>query len=139
MSIPTLSNKIKGVVGEHRQQFIFMAILVLAAAASFYLGYQARAETKPTSQVVIQCPANAYMDALALSKPATGLTKTNTNESSNLSTVGAGSGPFVASKTGKKYYPIACSSVKRIKDANKVFFGSAAAAQSAGLVLAAGC
>lgn len=45
---------------------------------------------------------------------------------------GTGSGEFVASKQGKKYFPADCGSAKTIKEENKVFFGSEAEAVAAG-------
>ncbi len=42
------------------------------------------------------------------------------------------SGEFVASKQGKKYFPVDCGTAKAIKEENKVFFGSESEAQAAG-------
>jgi predicted membrane protein len=42
------------------------------------------------------------------------------------------SGSFVASKQGKKYFPVDCGTAKAIKEENKVYFGSEAEAVSAG-------
>ena len=67
MSIHNFPNKIKGWAGERRHTLVFIAILVAVAAASFYVGYTARAESHTESLVAINCPANAYMDSLALS------------------------------------------------------------------------
>ncbi len=46
---------------------------------------------------------------------------------------------FVASKTGKRYYPTSCSGVSRIKDTNRVYFASEPAAMAAGYSRAANC
>ena len=139
MSIPVFANKIKGFVLEHRQMLIFIGILIGTAIVAFYLGYVAREEIYPAPPVIIQCPANAYMDSAVLGTVASAAASAQSNEKSDMSTVGSGSGAFVASKTGKKYYPLACSGAKRIKDANKIFFQTAAEAQAAGLSLGAGC
>lgn len=48
-------------------------------------------------------------------------------------------GPYVASKSGSKYYLTSCSAAGRISDANKVYFQSAAQAQAAGYTVAANC
>lgn len=48
-------------------------------------------------------------------------------------------GNIVASKAGKRYYFKHCSGVKRIKEANKVYFSSESEAQARGLTLASGC
>lgn len=45
----------------------------------------------------------------------------------------ATTGTYVASVNGEKYYPSACSAVKRIKDENKRYFNTEEEAQRAGL------
>jgi hypothetical protein len=148
MSIHTIADKIKGWAGERRQFLIFIALLVGASSLSFYLGYVARAEGHKEPLVAINCPANAYMDSLALSTPKAGTSKTsgisiNPSAVAGASVIGsqnqATSGAYVASKNGKKYYPIDCAGAKRIKDENKVFFATPAAATAAGYSLGAGC
>lgn len=131
MSIHNFSNKIKGWAGERRQTLIFTLILVGVAAGSFYLGYVARAETQVSDPVLIQCPANAYINPLATD---TTLSKTKTPQQSLLQ-----SGVYVASKNGTKYYPVDCSAVNRIKEENKIFFSDEASAQAAGYGVGAGC
>jgi len=44
----------------------------------------------------------------------------------------SGVGSFVASKQGKKYFPMDCGTAKSIKDENKVYFGSESEAIGAG-------
>lgn len=60
----------------------------------------------------------------------------NPSKPSNVVTAGsstsASSGSFVASKQGKKYFPVDCGSAKTIKEENKVYFGSEEEAVSAG-------
>lgn len=46
---------------------------------------------------------------------------------------------IVASKNGKRYYFPHCSGVKRIKEANKIYFISENEAKDRGLTLASGC
>ncbi len=41
-------------------------------------------------------------------------------------------GGYVASKQGKKYFPVDCGTAKSIKEENKVFFGSESEAVAAG-------
>ena len=48
-------------------------------------------------------------------------------------------GPYVGSKSGTKYYLTSCSGVKRIKEANKVFFASVNDAVAAGYQPAVNC
>ena len=48
-------------------------------------------------------------------------------------------GPYVASRNGTKYYLTNCSGVSRIKEENKVYFATAAAARATGLTPATNC
>ena len=48
------------------------------------------------------------------------------------SSTSATPGSFVASKQGKKYFPVDCGTAKAIKEENKVYFGSETEAVSAG-------
>jgi len=50
-----------------------------------------------------------------------------------------GSRNFVASKNGKKYYPLSCSGAGRIKEGNKVYFDTQQEAEDAGYSKAANC
>lgn len=50
-----------------------------------------------------------------------------------------GEGSYVASKNGKKYYPLTCSGVNRIKEENKIYFKTQAEAEAAGYSKAANC
>lgn len=50
-----------------------------------------------------------------------------------------GSDPFVASRNGKRYYPINCASAARIKDINRIYFASESQASAAGYTQAANC
>jgi hypothetical protein len=49
------------------------------------------------------------------------------------------SGQIVASKNGTRYYYEHCAGVKRIKEANKIYFNNEAEAITKGLTLAANC
>lgn len=51
----------------------------------------------------------------------------------------SGSGTYVASKNGTKYYLPSCGSSKRIKEENKVWFATKEAAEAAGYGPAANC
>ena len=46
---------------------------------------------------------------------------------------------FVASKTGKKYYPAGCAGINRIKPENRVYFSSEKDAQEKGYTRTATC
>lgn len=48
-------------------------------------------------------------------------------------------GSFVASKNGKKYYPLSCGGAKRIKEENKIYFATTEEAERAGYGKALNC
>lgn len=52
---------------------------------------------------------------------------------------GPGSGAYVASKSGTKYYLATCSGAQRIKPENRIYFGSKDEAAAAGYGPAATC
>lgn len=139
MSIHTLGKKIKGWsdhpakwAKEKRQLLITMGILAAVAIISFYLGYIARLETFSEETVSLKTP---YSSAAYTPMSASQAKNTPMAPSSPQ----ASSGAFVASKNGTKFYPANCSSAKRIKDANKVFFATAADAENEGYSRASGC
>lgn len=60
-------------------------------------------------------------------------------ESSGTSTSTSEGGAFVASKSGKKYFPVTCGSSKTIKKENAVYFNTSAEAESAGYTQSVQC
>ncbi len=136
MSIPAFVEKIKTWAGERRTTLIFIGILTLVAISSFYLGYIARLETSDSTPEALK----PFENSLSVSEGDQVAGAGNTPTLSDLTTpLGASSGSFIASKNGTKYYPVACASAKRIKDANKVFFTTAKDAEKEGYTLASGC
>ena len=130
MSIHTFPSKIKSWAGESRQTLIIIGIIVLVALGSFYLGYMARAEKVQASPVVINCPAEAYIqEGSLLGKPAV----------SKSVPVTSGQGVYVASRNGAKYYPTECSGANRIKEENKIYFTTPEQAEAAGYELSLVC
>ncbi len=132
MSIHTLAQKIKTRAGEHRQTLVFMGILAGTAIVSFYLGYIAHLESHFEPPISLQGAQNPYSKAYVVQagqSPAKG----------EIAAIPLSSGAFVASKNGRKYYPVGCGSSKRIKDANKVFFNTKTDAEAQGYSIASGC
>ena len=117
---------------KRRNMLIFSGIILGCSISSFFIGYVARAETVKLDPVVINCPLNAYAGTPNEASFAVGVDTGNQS-------LGSLTGSFVASKNGKKYYPLSCPSVQRIKQENKIFFSSEAEAKGAGLEPAAGC
>ena len=135
MSIHDFPNKIKGIgvsarswTEKYRNTLILGLILVGSSGISFAIGFSARAYIAQAAPVVIECPASAYMPAPAVSAAVPAQ-----------SGVGYVTGAYVASKNGKKYYPASCSVVSNIKQENRVYFATEAAAIAAGYSLSATC
>ncbi|HRH31421.1 MAG TPA: hypothetical protein PK950_02025 [Candidatus Paceibacterota bacterium] len=51
----------------------------------------------------------------------------------------ATTGAFVASKKGKKYYPVDCAGAKSLSESNRIYFKDAAEAESKGYSLSSSC
>lgn len=100
------------------------AVVVLVGIAAFGLGRLSATDNSPKP---VATPASAS----AIQSMQTSAT--------DEAAVTPASGPYVASKSGSKYYLTTCSAASRISDANKVYFQSAAAAQAAGYSAAANC
>lgn len=114
------------------EPYLLPAIVLLVAGAAFGLG---RLSTSPSEQVALRVlypgatPAEplANMAAVAAATPA------------QPAATRQGTGAYVASKNGSKYYLVSCSSANRIKRGNKVYFVSKQDAEAAGYGPAANC
>lgn len=127
MNIPDFPNKIKAYTKSHKKGLILSLILAMVAVSSFYLGYSAKGSTARASEVLIQCPIEAYK---ALNSPIRSISPLVASEVE---------GSLVASKNGKNYYPINCAGAKRIKPENAVYFNSAIEAEAKGYTLSKTC
>jgi len=129
------------------------AALLLIAALCFLAGRQAALENRPAGDALWieqlpedELPAQRAADATeaagtpvhagagdSVASPPSGAA------AAALPATGSAEGAYVASKNGTKYYLPSCSGAKRIKDENKVWFATAAAAAAAGYEPAANC
>ena len=116
MTISETREKCKSLVARVPRDVLIISILILATLLSFGLGYLAGEDAGQTIDISLQTSP-------LLSPPAT-------------TTI---AGQVVASKSGTKYYLPTCAGVSRISDANKVWFPSASAAQTAGYAPATNC
>ncbi|HEY4501444.1 MAG TPA: hypothetical protein VJJ20_00020 [Candidatus Paceibacterota bacterium] len=113
------------------EPYIVPAIVVLVGVGAFGLGRLSAAPGHPALRVL-------YPGAELATPVAAGVGElTKAVPSSAKATQGLGA--YVASKNGSKYYLTTCPSAGRIKDENKVYFGSAAEALAAGYTAAANC
>ena len=115
MTVAETRGKCKAFIAKIPRDTLIVAILILSSSASFGFGYLAGIDTgQGTVAVMLTDPPSLGATADA-------------------------AGQFVASKNGTKYYLPSCSGAEKISEENKVWFASAAAAQSAGYAPAANC
>lgn len=112
--------------GKPLEPFLIPAVVALVGLACFGLGRLSVSQAGDPRLVI-----NGAMVPQAAAVGAAG------NPASPKVTQGEGA--YVASKNGSKYYLPTCGGANRIKEENKVWFDSAAAAEAAGFEPAANC
>lgn len=115
------------------EPFLMPAIIVLVALGAFGLG---RLSAAPGRQGTLRV---LYPDARAAEPVANTAAVAGAVKDAKAPRAGQGSGAYVASKNGSKYYMAACSSAARIKQENRVYFVSKDEAVAAGYAPAANC
>ncbi len=115
--------------------FFIALIVVLVGLASFGLG---RLSMKPPKEPV-KIYQKSQEAAVVRSLPEAAIAEKKDSLPQGATTLRTGGGRYVASKNGSAYYLESCSGAKRIKDENKIWFSSSAAAESAGYHKAANC
>lgn len=126
-----MGHRIAGILAKHKgllEAWAVPAAIVLVGLSAFGLGrLSVMGEEGPRLLVKLpdgtEEPAAVYAATQAPATPQAPLT----------------AGAYVASKSGSKYYPQGCSAASRIKEANKVYFDTAASAEAAGYQPAANC
>lgn len=161
MSIKELSQKIKGSLAigwnrlvEHEKDLWLTLVVIIVALGGFGLG---RLSTVPDSKEPVRIEqvnldgANGPVTSMVVSTEKSGVISSQTPKVNLTASVGnatgetkvtntpAAVGKLVASKNGTKYYLPNCSSVKRIKEENKIWFASIEEAKQAGYSPAANC
>lgn len=141
MSIPDLSQKIKGFLDSPKgHDFLIILILIGTAIGSFYIGRTMRPEASPVviksdPSLVVVSPEQAQIaKTTAKNQPQT----TPLSQTASVVT-STQKGDFVASKRGKRYYPVDCSGAKTLKETNKIYFQTAAEAEQKGYTLSDSC
>ncbi len=111
-------------------------LLCCVAVTSFLLGRASVLETasrEPGAGTAVR--QTALVPVASLSQSSAAVTSAVTPQPSG----GGETGPIVASKTGTKYHLTTCPGAKQIKVENKIYFATAAEAESAGYSKAANC
>lgn len=137
----------QGFMGRYYNVFLTISTALLVAVA-FYTGFLEGKRTSNTQPVILSCKDNV-LDKLSIPleniiKPTTVSAATDSTEgasanpSSSETTNGRGAtapeaGKYVGSKNGTKYYPsVTCSSAKRIKPENYIWFSDVQEAEIQG-------
>ena len=163
MSIKELSQKIKGSLAapwdrlvEHEKDLWLTLVVIVVAIGGFGLG---RLSMVPDSKEPVRIEqvnldgTNGPATSMVVSTEKSGVISKQTPKVDLTASVGnstgeakmtntsasTGIGKVVASKNGTKYYLPNCSSVKRIKEENKIWFASIEEAKQAGYSPAANC
>ena len=144
MSIQEIVLKIKGKVGEKGFERLTLGIKVSLLASGLFLGgfscflwgkmasQRASVQADPVRVIyppLVSNTGDSYRPALKKAVAGKG----------EPSQAAGGNWKFVASKTGKVYYPYGCKSVSRVKPENRVYFESREQAETKGLTLSKSC
>lgn len=129
-SIYHIKEKIKGLRHLDNSLILYILIVILVSIGSFYLG-----------RMSILKLDNENISIVNNKKGESGGIKLYEKSPYNkaIITENTTQGRYVASKNGKLYYRIGCGSSGRIKEENKVFFGSTQEAESAGFQPSVSC
>lgn len=132
MTIAEIRGRSKQLIGRIPVDLLVVAIPILTATASSGLGVLAgRGDSggggKGGGLWIEDMSANSTLPAAA------------TASVPSLTAPSVGSGPYVVSKTGTKYYLATCGNAKKIKDTNRVYFASKAEAEAKGFTAASNC
>ncbi len=122
--------------------FVFL-IIVLVGTGAFLTGrlmmtFETREPIDFVQNASVISTSIPNSNTLQNQNKPVNISNTQANKPEN-ATVSSTPGAYVASKTGKAYYFPWCATAKRIKEANRVWFGTKAAAEAAGYKPAANC
>jgi hypothetical protein len=133
MRLPDTLKKIKHYPDLPKDVFVLL-VLILATFGAFLLGRYSVAEEKRGGDLRIieaSIPQDASRSNVEATPRIIPTPPSNTPPSPDGAPANA-AGMYVGSKSGKSYYLPWCAGVKRIKDANKVWFADKADAESRG-------
>ena len=125
LTIAEVREKCKARIASIPRDVLIVAVLILASSASFGFGFLVGSSSP---QAGVDAGHGSSLQGLGPTSPEASAGKT-----------GEGSGNYVASKNGTKYYLTSCTGANQISDANKVYFVSASAAEAAGYSKASTC
>ena len=146
MSIPKTLEKIKSLAQNSRNKDILSILtIIIISLGSFFLGRNSTTNNT-TSQVSI-IGAGGVVNQNNSSKYTKTTPYTQNDSSNNMmgdsNTIADTNiyvkGNYLASRRGKKYYPIDCPASQNIKESNRIYFKTANEAESKGYTLSTSC
>lgn len=141
MSVIHFKEKIKSFMAKPRiLDYLEVGVILLVGIGSFGLGRlsvtnNTNIDTVNNSGVVV-LSQNQRVQTTTQTKSISPSTVGQVSDSGTSNTQG---GAFVASRSGKKYYPVGCGSANRIKTENKVYFDTEEEAEARGLTRTETC
>ena len=148
MSIPEIILKIKLFLTDpDREHWIGWGIIILISLGSFGFGLggglllSLAKPSKLASDGPLVVFAPLAPQAIVDTSMSLGTSSYKTSQGSNTPTTPqtGSTGSFLASKSGKVYYPSTCKSSNRIKEENRIYFKSAQEAEHLGYTLSKLC
>ncbi len=137
MTIADLRGRGKALTARIPADMLIILVLLLSSTLAFGLGVLAGKDmAKTTGKDGFWIEELPKTEALQGGGPAAALSAVVSKEPAP---VGKASGTYLASKNGTKYYLPSCSSSKRIKEENKIWFDTKEEAEAAGYGPAANC
>lgn len=121
MIITNLIEKIKIIIDQNKETLVYIIIIIFVGISSFLIG-----------RISIETPKG---DKNEINYNL--IDKDNINDDSSNPILENKN--YVASKNGKMYYPINCGLVSRIKEENKVWFGTREEAEKSGFIASSSC
>ena len=126
-----LLNKIKAFWKENQRDLYLAALVFLMSVTSFGLGRLSA--VWPTGEPIVIDGPNGEGQTLNVTPPTT------TPAPSSFGLSPSTQGNFVASQSGSSYHRPDCPGAKQIKEENKIWFATEAAARAAGYKPAGNC
>jgi len=138
-----MQEKIKSFTASEEGKLMYIVIVILCVAiGSYSLG---RLSMKNTENPVLvrfegkQIPLANELEPISDSESTTQVHSVANTSANALVGKDVGIHPYVASKRGKKYYPISCSAASTLKQENKIYFDTEEEAQAKGYSLSQSC
>jgi hypothetical protein len=141
MSVIHFKEKIKSFMEKpHILDYLEVGIVLLVGIGSFALGRLSVVNNTNSDSVnkggVVVLSHNEGIQNATL---RTFSTTTDIGQGDNSNTNASSEEAFVASRSGKKYYPSNCGSANRIKPENRVYFKTSTEAEARGLTRSETC